>query len=135
MWNGSLWSNVVFEEGVISQTVNDFMIMQLNAFYYKSESNAIKVFFFSLFSCKFDEQLSQNFNRFVLIWSVIQLPKLSSAFKPSTHTDEVTGTVYTVFVLYTRALCQGQDTAQISQSNKEVRGVFPLLETLDLMKM
>ena len=52
------------------------------------------VFFLSLFSCNFDDQLSQNFHRFVslcICWDTLsedsglwQLPKVSSVFKRTT---------------------------------------------------
>ena len=44
----------------------------------KKENILPEVFYMLLFSCNFDDQLSQKFHRFVVLW---QLPKMSSAFK------------------------------------------------------
>ena len=60
--NGSLWSNVVFFKEEIYHSNTE-------AIYYASEStqiSSIMMFFLSVFSCSFDDQLSKNVHRFVI---------------------------------------------------------------------
>ena len=83
MTNGSLWSGIVFEKEVI-----------FHEFDYETSDSEIEVqgcFFLSLLSRNFDDRLSSNFHRLVILcicWDTAsektglwQLPIVSTAFK------------------------------------------------------
>ena len=104
--NGSLWSSVVFEKEVI---FHEFDLETSDSEFEVSKSSiwkratlcdhgATRVFFLSLISCNFDDRLSSNFHRFVILcicWdtptlktSLWQLAIVSSVFKVWTPFDE-----------------------------------------------
>ena len=90
--NSSLWSNIVFEEEVISHSsllAWSLFLMHLTE---STQVCAIRVFVLSLSSCIFDDYLSKNVHRFVIFLHLFgytkwentglwQLPKVSSSFR------------------------------------------------------
>ena len=94
MRNGSLWSNVVFEKGVIFHEF-DFETSELDEVskstcIWKHTTSCDKVFFFFNIISQLRRPLSSNFHRFVILWicwdtlsektGLWQLPIVSTVF-------------------------------------------------------
>ena len=90
--NGSLWSSIVFEKEVISHKNNKRLLARSLLFLSEStQIRPLRVFFLSSFSHNFDDQLSSNYHRLVILclyWytpsektGLWQLPNDFSAFK------------------------------------------------------
>ena len=96
MRNGSLWSDIVFENEVIFHEF-DFETLQIKNLRSRNQASestqlrVTRVFFLSLISRNFDDQLSSNFHRFTILcicWHTLsektglwQLPIVSRVFK------------------------------------------------------
>ena len=79
MRNCSLWSNVVFEEEVISLKDHGWNATE------STKSNATGVNFLSVLSRKFDDQLSQNFHTFVILCICWDTPSENTCPVPLIH--------------------------------------------------
>ena len=107
--NGSLWSNVVFEKQAIFHELDfetsDLELRSRNQASASAQLYVTRVFFLSLLSRNFNDRLSSNFHRFVILCICWDTPNVKTSLWQLPNENLFTTHWFPYFILICMTIC------------------------------